>query len=97
MEHKACVLDAVEQFKGVQLSKGKACPNNICRKYCYRQFSLLIVGPLRKCHRMKLPPCVEDGARSHYPNENGATSMGFKASFNDKKAAPESNLKPNDG
>ena len=89
MEHQVCVLAAVEQFKDLQVSKGKACPNNICRKYCYRQISLLIQGPLGNGHRMKLPSCVEDGVRSQYPNENGDSYMGFKV-------APESNQQPED-
>jgi hypothetical protein len=51
-------------------------PNNIRRKKVYRQMFLYInQGPAGKGVRMKLPTCVENGARLMFPSP---TFMGFR-------------------
>jgi hypothetical protein len=51
-------------------------PNNIRRKKVYRQMFLFInQGPSGAGVRMKLPECVENGARKMFPSP---TVMGFK-------------------
>ena len=76
-EHKEGVIAAVELVKSEHIHKGD-CPNNICRKYCYRQFVLKMHGSLGKNRRLKLPKCVEDNVRLYYPNETGQEYVGFK-------------------
>jgi hypothetical protein len=78
VEHSQCVFAAVELFKEELIAKGEKCPNNICRKYCYRQFTLMMHGPLGSGCRLKLPSCVEDNVRVAYPNETGIDYVGFK-------------------
>ena len=78
IEQKESVLYAVDEFKKDHASNGKQCPNNVCRKFCYRQFSLILHGHLGKGQRVQLPSCVEDGVRSQFPNESGQKYMGFK-------------------
>ena len=80
VEHSQSVISAVEIFKEEQIAKGEKCPSNICRKYCYRQFSSMIHGPLGNGHRLKLPCCVENNVRLKYPNETGIDYVGFKDS-----------------
>ena len=78
VQHKECVLAAVEVFKEQRAFRGESTPNNVCRKYCYRQFSLMIHGPLWKGHRLKLPCCVEENVRLVFPNKEGIEYTGFK-------------------
>ena len=77
--HSQCVLTEVESAKEEYAAvNGKQCPNNVCRKNCYRQFSLMVNGTLGKGNRVRLPRCIEDNVRLHYPNEIGKNYLGFK-------------------
>jgi hypothetical protein len=52
-------------------------PNNICRKKVYWQMFLSMNnGPIGRGVRVKLPKCVEEGARQMFPSPS---FMGFKS------------------
>ena len=44
----------------------------------YAHIVHLLYGPLGKGHRVKLPPCVEDGIRNAWPEDEGSQYTGFK-------------------
>ena len=78
-KHIQYVLSEVESVKEEYATvNGQQCPNNLCRKTCYRQFSQMVNGHLGKGNRVRLPQCIEDRVRLQFPNESGRDYLGFR-------------------
>ena len=79
-EHCKSVMEECNEWRSEEAkSTGNTITNNLCRKFCYRQFSQIVDGFLGQGNRKKLPACIEKNVRRVFPNENGAQYMGFRS------------------